>query len=296
VPWLQVIVLPLLGLQALAMGLVFFLGSPVALLIDLISPRRRFSAGWVVGFMLLALLVTAAAWGLARHTDEPDFTWAGGIIPTYYQVRDELEDLPYSDLIRIYAARNDLDPALLAALVRLESNFNANAVSPAGARGLMQILPSTWRYLYPDSTCDGEYPPPSRGSDCIFEPSASLRIGAMYFRRMLTEFEGDVVLAVAAYNAGPSAVRRLGDSQTTGIPPFRETRQYVGDVLHWWASLRGEPDDIEITAGLDWVRRAAASAPVVSTGLWVLFCLWTIRRLPWTLQRDSSRSISEPPA
>lgn len=295
-PWLQLLALPLLGTKVLGWAIIYLVASPIALAVDLVSPSRRFAAGWVIGFMLLALLTTFAAWLIPQPLAEPEVAWAGGIVPTYYQVRDDLESLPYGDLIRIYAARNDLDPALLAALVRQESNFNPNAVSIAGARGLMQILPSTWRYLYPESTCDGEHPPPSRGPDCIFDPAASLRVGAMYFRRLLTEFDGDVVLAASAYNAGPTAVRRLGQGQPTGIPPFRETRHYVREVLRWWATLRGEPPGAITFTEFSPGHPVALLAPAISTGLWILFCLWTLRRLPWTLQQDLAGRIPRPPA
>ncbi len=284
-PYLAVALSPLLVVKAIGLALLYLLASPAVLLVDLVAPRRHLAAGWVVGFMVLALAVTAGTWSVAFLADEPQLAGIGGMVHWYYQARDHLEELPYGDLIRLYAARNDLDPALLAAVVQMESNFDPNAVSRVGARGLMQLLPATWRYLYPESSCDGEHPPPSRGPDCIFEPAANLRVGARYLRQLLGEFDGDVVLAVAAYNAGAGAVRRLGTDQAAGIPPFRETGQFVRGVLGAWRELRGDPEEIAAMAEARLIHRLRRVTPFISTGLWLLLCLWVLRRLPWTLDR-----------
>ena len=266
-------------------AIAYIVASPLALLVDLLSPRRRFAAGWVVGYMLLALAVTAGGWSLGEFSESAEYAWTAQLTDSYYQARDNLQDLPYADLIRLYAARNDLDPALVAAVVQRESAYDPDAVSRAGARGLMQILPSTWRYLNPDSPCPGDHAPPSCGPGCIFDPAANIRVGTRYLRLLLGEFDGDVVLATAAYNAGPSAVRHLGREQPAGIPPFRETRQYVRDVLYRWAALREEPRAAIVSMELGTLGRLTRGTTALSAGLWFVFCLWTLRRLPWTLQR-----------
>ncbi len=102
--------------------------------------------------------------------------------------------------------------ALLWAIIKTESNFNSKAVSPKGAQGLMQIMPNTARYL---------------GLQDAFDPDANLDAGARYFALLLQEFV-DIRLALAAYNAGPGAVRRYGT-----VPPYAETQQYVEKVLQW---------------------------------------------------------------
>ena len=116
----------------------------------------------------------------------------------------------YDDLITASATRNGVDPALLKGLIRQESNFDPNAGSPAGARGLAQLMPSTAASL---------------GVGDPTNPAAAIEGGARYLREQLDSFGGSVPLALAAYNAGPAAVTRAG-----GVPPFAETRHYVQQV------------------------------------------------------------------
>lgn len=119
--------------------------------------------------------------------------------------------LPYANLIKKAAERHDLDELLLAAVIEVESAFDANAVSPVGALGLMQVMPST-AALY--------------GYKSPLNPASNVDAGARYLSRMLSAFDGDLELALAAYNAGPGNVRRFN-----GVPPFQETRSYVEKVL-----------------------------------------------------------------
>ena len=116
-------------------------------------------------------------------------------------------------IIREAAARSGLDPALLHAVIKAESNYNPRCVSPAGARGLMQLMPATAGAL---------------GVSDPFDPLQNVLGGARYLRQQLDRF-GQVQLALAAYNAGPNAVARHG-----GIPPFAETQAYVPRVLRYW--------------------------------------------------------------
>ncbi len=122
--------------------------------------------------------------------------------------RELLVDLPYGSQIWKASQRHKVDGLLVAAIVAAESRFAPNAISPKGAIGLMQVLPST------AGACD------------LFDPSANLDAGSRYLARLLKEFHGDLEKAVAAYNAGPAAVARYG-----GVPPYTETRQYVRKVL-----------------------------------------------------------------
>ena len=104
-----------------------------------------------------------------------------------------------------------LDPHLLDLMIRVESGYNARAVSPKGARGVMQLMPETAR-MY--------------GVDNAFNAYQNIRAGARYFKDLLDRFGADVSLALAAYNAGPEAVERHG-----GVPPYDETRSYVSAIL-----------------------------------------------------------------
>jgi soluble lytic murein transglycosylase-like protein len=114
---------------------------------------------------------------------------------------------PFASEITAAAKKHGIDPALLAGLVKQESGFNPNAGSPAGARGLTQLMPGTAAGL---------------GVSNVLDPIQSLDGGAKYLRQQLDAFGGDVTRALAAYNAGPGAVQRYG-----GVPPYAETQNYV---------------------------------------------------------------------
>ena len=104
-----------------------------------------------------------------------------------------------------------VDPALVKAIIANESGFNANATSPVGAQGLMQLMPGTAAGL---------------GVKDSYDPSQNVYGGTRYIKGLLDRFKGDVKMAVAAYNAGPGAVEKYG-----GVPPYRETQNYVLAVL-----------------------------------------------------------------
>ena len=114
-------------------------------------------------------------------------------------------------LVRAGHAHN-LDVDLLASVVKAESGGNPRAVSPVGARGLMQLMPATAAGL---------------GVENSFIPDQNLRGGSAYLDALLTHYHNNLALALAAYNAGPAAVDRYH-----GIPPYRETRLYVARVIH----------------------------------------------------------------
>ncbi len=113
-------------------------------------------------------------------------------------------------LIEEAAGRYNLDPALIAAVMAQESGGDPRAVSSAGARGLMQLMPQTWDSL---------------GVAEPFDPAQSIDGGSRYLKSMLERFDSDETLALAAYNAGPSAVKRYGK-----VPPYPETQNYVRGV------------------------------------------------------------------
>jgi soluble lytic murein transglycosylase-like protein len=117
----------------------------------------------------------------------------------------------YGSLVAEAARRNGVDPALVAGVIEAESGFNAGAVSPAGAQGLMQLMPSTARGL---------------GVTDSLDPTQNVMGGAKLLRQLLDRYQGDTRLALAAYNAGPGAVDKHG-----GVPPYAETQRYVPKVL-----------------------------------------------------------------
>ena len=119
---------------------------------------------------------------------------------------------PYAELIRVASAKYALDPLLLANVMAAESNFNPRAVSRKNAQGLMQLMPETSSRLLVKNP---------------FDPAQNIDAGAAYLKQMLNRFEGNVELALAAYNAGPDRVILYG-----GIPPFRETQDYVRRITN----------------------------------------------------------------
>ena len=114
---------------------------------------------------------------------------------------------PYDDIITRVAAAHALDPILIKTVIWVESCFDPKAVSRVGAQGLMQLMPGTAAEL---------------GVTDSFDPEQNIRGGTTYLAQMLKRFNGDLNLALAAYNAGPGAVQRHG-----GVPPFRETLNYI---------------------------------------------------------------------
>ena len=136
--------------------------------------------------------------------------------------------VPYAAEIAAAADANGVDRLLLTALVRAESNFDHDVTSRAGARGLTQLMPATARSL-------GLRVDMRKGVDERVIPEKALDAGARYLAAQLARFRGRVKLALAAYNAGPRAVIRY-----RGIPPYRETRNYVRKVVQYRNEYRAE--------------------------------------------------------
>ncbi|MHC8406929.1 lytic transglycosylase domain-containing protein [Pseudomonas sp. TMB3-21] len=127
---------------------------------------------------------------------------------------------PYAELVSAAATAHQLPAALLHAVIQAESSYNAEATSPKGAGGLMQLMPDTAREL---------------GVEDVYDPKSNIQGGARYLKRLMILFDNDISLAVAAYNAGPQAVLSRGGV----IPPFTETQRYVPNVLRQYRRLQG---------------------------------------------------------
>ncbi|MEZ4751536.1 MAG: lytic transglycosylase domain-containing protein [Bdellovibrionota bacterium] len=128
-------------------------------------------------------------------------------------------EAPFTQNVADAARRAHLDPKLVQAVVEVESNYNARAISRKGAMGLMQVMPATAGEL-------GIHQP--------LHALDNLQGACQYLRRLINRYSGDLKLALAAYNAGPHNVDRY-----KGIPPFKETRKYVKRVLRIYDRLKG---------------------------------------------------------
>lgn len=120
--------------------------------------------------------------------------------------------VPLNEVVNSASATYHLDPDLVNSVIHAESGFNSHAISPKGARGLMQLMPGTANQL---------------GVNDAFDPEANVTGGSRYLRELLERYNFDLVKALAAYNAGPERVE-----QYRGVPPFRETRAYVARIVH----------------------------------------------------------------
>jgi soluble lytic murein transglycosylase-like protein len=124
----------------------------------------------------------------------------------------------YQPLILEAAYRYKVEPEIIKAIIMAESGFNPKAVSKVGARGLMQLMPRTARSL---------------GVEDSFKPAHNIDAGVRYFKHLLDQFDGEIKLALAAYNAGSYNVRKYG-----GIPPFKATKFYINKVLKYYEAYR----------------------------------------------------------
>jgi soluble lytic murein transglycosylase len=171
--------------------------------------RRRPIGTLVIGsIMLSVLLVFGVRW----------------FITQYYPLR-------YREAIFAYAQENRLDPYLVAAVIRTESKFRPGATSPQGARGLMQLMPETAAEIAQQMKLP--YDP-----QLLHIPEYNIRLGCFYLAQLRDQFDGNTVLALAAYNGGQSNVKRwlrenrwTGEFATIQQIPFDETRLYVAHVL-----------------------------------------------------------------
>lgn len=155
--------------------------------------------------------------------------WAAGITPsaagipkrhcggqTLEQLERKLD--PHLNSVRQFSNQYGVEENLIRAVMKQESCFNSKAYSSAGAVGLMQLMPGTADHM---------------GVGDIWDPHENIRGGVKYLAQMLREFNGDKALALAAYNAGPGAVRKYN-----GIPPYKETRGYVQRIMAEYSRLQ----------------------------------------------------------
>lgn len=136
----------------------------------------------------------------------------GKMLPQIQLPKTSVKNTDFDEIVDKAAAAFNLPTKLIKSVIQKESNFNPNAVSSAGASGLMQLMPATARGL---------------GVTNVFDPAENIFAGSKYLRQMMDKYENNIELALAAYNAGPGNVDKYG-----GIPPFKETQNYVQKVTN----------------------------------------------------------------
>ncbi len=130
--------------------------------------------------------------------------------------------IPFGEIIHDKAKKYEVDPALIAAVVEVESGFEIEAKSTRGALGLMQLRPSTGKWM---------------GARNLFDPGQNIDAGTRYLKYLEERFDGDLPSQLAAYNAGEGTVSRYG-----GVPPYPETRRYIRKVLERYERRNSELD------------------------------------------------------
>ncbi len=178
---------------------------------------------WLLAVVLLGSLVRPACADIYRYVDEDGVIHFSNV-PTHFRYRLYISETKldyksyfdrYDKIISQAARKHDIDSSLIKAVIRAESDFDKYAISRKGAEGLMQLMPETAKDLAVRDP---------------FDPRENIQAGVRYLKRQLKNFQNDVALALAAYNAGENAVRRYGHR----IPPYEETRTFVDRVLRYW--------------------------------------------------------------
>ncbi len=217
-----------------------------------LSIMRRVGSPFVFAFALALILPFTAAADIFQYTDangvihfttRPDpkaklylktppaatNTPRAGVVPFAPQDKDLTRYTRYNEWIRQAAALYQIPEPLIRAIIKVESDYDPRAVSYAGARGLMQLMPETADRLQVRD---------------INDPRENIFGGVRYLRILANTFNGDLELTTAGYNAGEEAVMRHG-----GIPPYAQTRDYVTKVTKYYRRYRTIPDAIDASTG-----------------------------------------------
>lgn len=198
-----------------------------------------------ISLMLLSMVIYWLTGQAVRFAERSRGETFSAQIKIWQPVGEE----PYAAYINQFSKQYGFSAALVAAVIQAESSFNPQAVSKSGAYGLMQIIPGTWKQVNDNlNICRGRHAGDC-GPQCYQEPELNIHIGTAYLSQLLKRYNGNAVLALAAYNAGPGAVDRYG-----GIPAFPETQGYVERVISNWENRLPANEKASIAASSNWFK------------------------------------------
>ncbi|HBE79709.1 MAG TPA: hypothetical protein DDW65_18320 [Firmicutes bacterium] len=247
-----------------------FLLSPLVILADSFRRKGTLDRTWLFAFFLFITVVMSIT-GIGILVSEEPMIKTMKMMTSVTENQEILSgDLqPIIRLINKNALENNMDPNLVFAVIKSESNFSPTAVSAKGARGLMQIMPEVWQEYSGSSICSGRHSNKiiCRFGECIYSPEANIRVGVKYLKDLLNRYQGRVDLALEAYNAGISNVRPGSE------PKYKETKGYVKKTLGLWQSLRREAIGQQLEASL-YIQRGLKYLFGLSFLCWLILFWW----------------------
>ncbi|MGE5598964.1 MAG: lytic transglycosylase domain-containing protein [Bacteroidota bacterium] len=247
--------------------------SPFVIVAAFFRGRAPVGSDWVRGFLVLGLLLLVAS-GSAILISQASDRAVFAALDSFSAADEHVPaDKPYAAEINAAASHYDLNPLAVHFVITIESGGRPLCVSRRGAKGLMQLMPRTWRYLNPNSACRGDHGPRvcKAGNDCIFSTWGNIRIGTLYLDRLLEIYDGDYVAALQAYNAGQRHVIFAPRAK------FAETRRYVDSFLRFYERVQRRQLAMRLTAASRW-RRLVRPLLLVLAGHLILATCFFWRR------------------
>ncbi len=243
-----------------------FILSPIIIFADSFRRKGTLDETWIFSFFLFITVVLGLT-GVGILVTEGPLLKTMKMMTAVTENQENLSgDLqPVIRMINRSALANNVDPNLVYAIIKSESNFSPRAVSPRGAKGLMQLMPDVWRQYH-------NKPGDNDKEDDIFAPEANIDVGVRYLKDLLDHYQGRVDLALEAYNAGISNVRPGNE------PKYKETRGYVQNTLGLWQSLRREAIKHELQMSL-YLQKGLKCLFGVSFLCWLILFWWARSRL-----------------